>query len=162
MSIHTVLLILHIIAGSFCLLTGTTNLSVKKKKGYHTRIGEWYHGSYIVVFITSVAMAIINWSESAYLFYIALFSYSLALFGYLAGKLRKRNWLTKHIAGMVGSYIGIITAVLVVNGMDIPLINQIPPLLLWFVPTIIGTPIIFMVNKRYKPTKSEKALSKPL
>jgi len=54
-----------------------------------------------------------------------------------------------HIGGMVGSYIGIITAVLVVNGADIPLINQTPILLLWFIPTIVGTPIIFMVNKRH-------------
>jgi len=153
MSIHTILLILHIIAGSFCLLTGAINLSVKKEKGCHTRIGKWYHGGYFVVFITSVGMAIINWSESAYLFYIALFSYSLALFGYLAGKQRWRNWLTMHISGMAGSYIGIITAVLVVNGMDIPLINQIPSLLLWFVPTIIGTPFIFMVNRRHNPAK---------
>lgn len=149
MSIHTSLLILHIMAGSFCLLVGAISLSVNKEKGYHTRAGEWYHGGYVVVFITSVGMAIINWSESAYLFYIALFSYGLALFGYLAGKLCWRNWLTMHIGGMAGSYIGIITAVLVVNGMDIPLINQIPSLLLWFVPTIIGTPIIFMVNRRY-------------
>lgn len=149
MSIHTVLLILHIITGSFCLLTGTVNLSVKKVKGYHTRIGEWYHGGYVIVFLTSVGMAIINWSESAYLFYIALFSYGLALFGYLSAKIRGRNWLTMHIGGMAGSYIGIITAVLVVNGMDIPLINQMPSLLLWFIPTIIGTPFIFMVNKRY-------------
>lgn len=149
MSIHTVLLIFHIFAGSFCLLIGVINLSIKKEQGYHTRVGEWYHGFYVVVFITAVGTAIINWSESAYLFYIALFSYGLALSGYLAGKLRWRNWLTMHIGGMAGSYIGIITAVLVVNGMDIPFINQIPLFLLWFVPTIIGTPVIFIVNARF-------------
>ncbi|AIF43001.1 hypothetical protein [Virgibacillus sp. SK37] len=151
MNIHTVLLILHIIAGSFCLLTGATNFAVKKEKGYHTKIGEWYHSGYFIVFVTSVGMAIINWSESAYLFYIAIFSYGLALFGYMARKLQWRGWLAMHIGGMAGSYIGIVTAVLVVNGTDIPIINQIPSLLLWFIPTIIGTPIIFMVNKRYQP-----------
>src|SRR5699024_1293632 len=93
--------------------------------------------------------AVINWSESAYLFYIALFSYGLALFGYLARKRRWRGWLSMHIGGMAGSYIGIVTAVLVVNGTNIPLINQVPSLLLWFIPTIIDTPIIFLVNKRY-------------
>lgn len=149
MSIHAILLIIHIVAGSFCLLTGAVNFSVKKEKGYHTKIGEWYHGGYLVVFITSVGMAIINWSESAYLFYIAIFSYSLALLGYLAKKKHWKGWLSMHIGGMAGSYIGIITAVLVVNGADIPLINQTPILLLWFIPTIVGTPIIFMVNKRH-------------
>ncbi|MEC5425846.1 DUF2306 domain-containing protein [Virgibacillus sp. C22-A2] len=149
MNTHTFLLIIHIIAGSFCLLAGAINFSVKKEKGYHTRIGEWYHIGYFLVFLTSVGMAIINWSESAYLFYIAIFSYGLALFGYLARKISWRGWLSMHIGGMAGSYIGIITAVLVVNGAAIPLINQIPSLLLWFMPTIIGTPIIFMVGKRY-------------
>ena len=149
MSIHGILLIIHIIAGSFCLLTGAINLSIKKQKGYHTKIGELYHGGYVIVFLTSVGMAIINWSDSAYLFYIALFSYGLALFGYLAGKFRKKGWLQMHIGGMAGSYIGIVTAVLVVNGGDIPLMNQLPALLLWFIPTIIGTPLIIMVNKRY-------------
>jgi hypothetical protein len=149
MNTFTFLLIIHIIAGSFCLLTGAINFSVKKEKGYHTRIGEWYHIGYFLVFLTSVGMAIINWSESAYLFYIAIFSYGLALFGYVARKIRWRGWLSMHIGGMAGSYIGIITAVLVVNGAAIPLINQIPSLLLWFMPTIIGTPIIFMVGKRY-------------
>ena len=149
MSVHTVLLITHIVMGSLCLLLGAINLSIRKEKGYHTKIGEWYHIGYVIVFITSIGMAIINWSESAYLFYIALFSYGLALLGYVAGKLRWTNWLTVHISGMAGSYIGIITAVLVVNGTEIPFLNQIPSLLLWFVPTIIGTPFIIMVNKRY-------------
>lgn len=154
-----ILLIIHIIAGSFCLLTGAINFSVKKKKSKHTIIGEWYHGGYLIVFITSVGMAITNWSESAYLFYIAIFSYALALFGYLAGKIRWRDWLSMHIGGMAGSYIGIITAVLVVNGADIPLINKIPSLLLWFIPTTIGTPIIFMVSKRYSTlTKPKKVI----
>lgn len=149
MDSHTILLIIHIIAGTVCLLTGAINFIVKKKQGKHTIIGEWYHGGYFLVFITSVGMAIINWSESAYLFYIALFSYGLALFGYLAKKLRWKNSLTKHIGGMAGSYIGIVTAVLVVNGQNIPLINEIPSLMLWFIPTIIGTPLIFIVSRRY-------------
>lgn len=144
MSAHAILLTIHIIGGSFCLLIGAINFSLKKKRGFHTKIGEWYHIGYFVIFITSVGMAIINWSESAYLFYIAVFSYGLALFGYLAGKFRKKGWLSMHISGMLGSYIGIVTAVLVVNGSDIPLINQTPMLLLWFIPTIIGTPIILL------------------
>lgn len=149
MDTHAFLLIIHIVAGSFCILTGAINFAVKKEKGSHTKIGEWYHIGYLVVFITSIGMAIINWSESAYLFYIAIFSYGLALFGYLARKRRWNGWLPMHIGGMAGSYIGIITAVLVVNGADILLINQIPEILLWFIPTIIGTPIIIVVTNRF-------------
>ncbi|WP_026584232.1 hypothetical protein [Bacillus sp. J33] len=149
MDIFTILLVIHILAGSVCLLTGAIASIAKKKKGNHTMIGEVYYGGYVVIFITSLIMAIMNWSESAYLFYIAIFSYGLALIGYLARKLRWRNWLTVHIGGMLGSYIGIITATLVVNGSKIPFVNEIPSLLLWFIPTIIGTPIISLVSRYY-------------
>ncbi|MGG0643066.1 DUF2306 domain-containing protein [Sporosarcina gallistercoris] len=157
MEMITILLIIHIIVGSLCLLTGTAALLSKKQKGTHTIFGEVYHGGYVVIFITSLAMAVLNWSESSYLFYIAIFSYGLALFGYLARKLRWRNWLNQHIAGMIGSYIGIITATLVVNGSKMPLVNEIPTLLLWFIPTIIGTPIIMIVSRRYsRPVKPKR------
>src|SRR5690625_5019808 len=98
MNFHTILLILHIISGGLCLVIGGINLFVKKQKGSHTKIGDFYHGSYVVVFLSSVGMAIIHWSESAYLFYIALFSYALALFGFLAAKIRWKEWLSMHIS----------------------------------------------------------------
>ena len=89
--------------------------------------------------------------RSAYLFYIAIFSYSLALLGYLAAKRRWKNWIGTHIGGMLGSYIGIVTATLVVNATDIPFLNELPILTVWFLPTMIGTPIIFIIGKRYAP-----------
>jgi flagellar biosynthesis protein FliQ len=103
-------------------------------------------------------MAFIHWSESAYLFYIGLFSYSFALFGYLAKKRKWKNWLGKHIGGMLGSYIAIITAVLVVNGHNIPFIKEIPRIIIWILPTIIGTPLIFRVGMKYTKKKSKKVI----
>lgn len=98
-------------------------------------------------------MSIIHWQKSQYLFYIALFSYGLALLGYLAVKKKWRNWLSNHIGGMLGSYIGIVTATLVVNIPKIPVINQLPILIYWLVPTIVGTPFIFKAGKKYGPKK---------
>lgn len=157
------LLWLHILAGTVCLITGLTAAAVEKRKGLHTAAGEVYHAAYVLLFVTSAAMAIMHWSESAYLFYIALFSYGLALIGYLSWKRRWRNWLGKHIGGMLGSYIGVVTAVLVVNHANIPLVRELPILLVWFLPTIIGTPIIFAVarkdNKRRSTGSGGKAAS---
>jgi len=148
-----IILIFHIVSGAVCLLTGLFAIRAKKRKGTHTKTGEIYHYSYLVIFITSVVMAIYNWDESAYLFYIALFSYGLALYGYLARKLKWKKWLTSHIGGMLGSYIGVITAVLVVNQSKIPVVQDIPSLILWFLPTIIGTPLIIKVGNKYKPKR---------
>jgi hypothetical protein len=103
-------------------------------------------------------MSIIHWQKSQYLFYIALFSYSFAIWGYLAVKKKWENWLGSHIGGMLGSYIGIVTATLVVNVPSIPVLNQLPILLFWFLPTIVGTPLIFKVGKKYR-AKQNKCLS---
>ncbi|WP_199621881.1 DUF2306 domain-containing protein [Paenibacillus alkalitolerans] len=148
MQLFSLLLIVHIAAGTVCLITGALAASARKRKGAHTLAGEVYHLSYVVVFLTSVVMSVMKWSEIAFLFYIALFSYGLALYGYLARKMRWRNWLRPHISGMLGSYIGIITAVLVVNGEAVSSVTGIPPLFLWFIPTIIGSPLIRMTIAR--------------
>lgn len=160
MDLFTILLTIHIFSGVICLIAGVMASTVKKRKGYHTKIGEIYHGAYVVIFITSIIMAIINWAESAYLFYIAVFSYGLCLFGYLARKNRWKNWISKHIGGMLGSFIGVVTATLVVNGSKLYWINTIPALLLWFLPTIIGTPIIIIVGRRYRKQRRVKKMIK--
>ncbi|MGG0756666.1 DUF2306 domain-containing protein [Brevibacillus laterosporus] len=148
MSVFQILIALHILAGTACLLTGLLAIIMRKKRGLHTIYGEIYHGSYVVIFLTSIITAIWHWEESAYLFFIALFSYGLALYGYLARKRRWTEWVGKHIYGMLGSYIGVITAVLVVNQAKIPVLNQWPSLLLWLLPTIIGSPLIAMVQRQ--------------
>ncbi|WP_270180905.1 DUF2306 domain-containing protein [Alkalihalobacillus sp. CinArs1] len=152
-----VLLAVHILAGTICLITGIGAMVFKKRKGKHTNVGQVYHASYVLVFITAVLMAIVHWQESQYLFYIALFSYGLALVGFLSVKKKKsKRWLTLHIGGMLGSYIGIVTATLVVNVSKIPVLNELPTIYYWFLPTIIGTPIIRMVGQRYKAKKPRK------
>jgi cobalamin synthase len=154
-AVYLFMLIAHIVAGAMCLVTGLVAGFAPKRKGRHTRFGEVYHGSYVVVALTAIVMSIIHWKASSYLFYIAIFSYSLALIGYLARKKRWNNWLGWHIGGMIGSYIGIVTATLVVNTPHIPYLNKIPILVFWFLPTIIGTPIIFAVGRKYSPKSLE-------
>ncbi|MEH7254198.1 DUF2306 domain-containing protein [Neobacillus niacini] len=146
-------LITHIVSGFICLISGVFAMASKKKRGKHTVAGEIYHGSYVIVFISAVVMSINHWEESAYLFYIAVFSYALALLGYLAVKIRWKNWIGNHIGGMLGSYIGIVTATIVVNIPKVPVLNEVPVLIFWFLPTIIGTPFIIKVGKRFKPRK---------
>lgn len=141
-------LLIHIISGIVCLVTGIFAMSAKKRKGTHTLAGEIYHGSYVFVFFTALIMSILHWQESQYLFYIALFSYGFAIVGYAAVKKKWRNWMSSHIGGMLGSYIGIVTATLVVNIPRIPVLNELPVLLFWFLPSIIGTPFIILVGRK--------------
>jgi len=155
----TVFLIAHILAGFVCLISGLFAMFAKKKKGKHTLAGELYHWVYVIVFLTALVMSILHWEESQYLFYIALFSYGLALLGYMAVKKKWTNWMGAHIGGMLGSYIGIATATLVVNIHKVPVLNEFPTLFFWFLPTIIGTPLIFRVGQKYKPKKKVAVVS---
>jgi multisubunit Na+/H+ antiporter MnhF subunit len=59
----------------------------------------------------------------------------------------KNYWLLAHIGGMLGSYIGAITAFTVNNGRWLPA----PDLVLWLGPTVFLVPlIIFETNKHQK------------
>ena len=154
--IFQIILYIHIFAGTICLISGIGAMSSKKKRGKHTNWGEIYHGAYVVILVTSVTMAILNWETSAYLFYIGVFSYALAFMGYVSVKKKWGNWLTSHISGMLGSYIAICTAILVVNIPNVPILNEWNPLVFWFLPSIIGSPIIFMIGRKYKKFKPLK------
>ncbi|MFK2824767.1 DUF2306 domain-containing protein [Bacillus sp. B190/17] len=152
------ILTIHIATGVICLLTGLFSGFSKKKKGKHTLFGQIYFWSYSLVFLSAVIMAILHWEESAYLFYIALFSFSLALLGYFSVKKKWKNWLSTHIGGMLGSYIGIVTATLVVNSHRVPLLNEVPILIVWLMPTIIGTPIIIKIGSKYTPKRKKNSM----
>lgn len=146
---HDVTLIVHIAAGAVCVLVGLGALLARKRQGLHTALGETYHASYVVVLISTVIMSLLNWAELAHLFFIGVFSYGLALWGYLARKRRRPGWLTWHISGLVGSYIGVLTAVLVTNGPNLPGFQALPEQLFWFLPTIVGAPLVFLTVARH-------------
>src|SRR3954468_13500973 len=89
----------------------------------------------LAVAVTAALLAILDWQRIWWFLPIAVFSYANALVGYVAVKRRPRGWLRWHIRGMGGSYIALVTALLVVNvgaGLTIA----------WFLPTIVGAPII--------------------
>ena len=86
------------------------------------------------------ALALMDWADAGFLLYIAIFSYAFALVGYVAAKKRPRGWLPVHISGQGGSYIALVTAFLIVQ------VGTGAPLIVWLIPTIIGTPIISWVT----------------
>jgi len=49
MSIFNILLTIHILFGTICLITGIVAMVAQKKKGKHTEWGEIYHASYVVI-----------------------------------------------------------------------------------------------------------------
>lgn len=143
------LLVWHIAAGVVCILAGLLAVLVRNRKGLRTLSGKIYRGAYTVLFITTMALAIMQWENEAYLLFIGAFSYGIALFGYLGTKKRWHNWKVKQIGGMIGSYMGMIAAVFAVIGSNILRVSNIPVFWLWSISTMIGAAIIFWIGYRY-------------
>ena len=152
MDAHAAALGIHVGCGSTGLLLGPVAMFSAKRRGRHTLAGEAYHWVFLVLFLSAVALAVLNWDQVWWLAPVGAFSYAFALLGYLSGKVRWRGWLRFHVAGQGGSYIAMVTALLVVNtGVGSPL-----P---WLVPTLIGAPIISWVNAQVAAGKRPKRRS---
>lgn len=141
MSAHGAVLAVHIAAGSAGLVLGPVAMSAGKRRGAHTRAGEAYHWVFVALFISAVGLAVMSWDRLWWLALIGASSYAFALLGYLAAKRRWDGWLQAHVSGQGGSYIAMVTALLVVN------LGTASPLA-WIAPTVVGSPIITWVNFR--------------
>ena len=153
-------LIVHVLAGLTTVITGIVAFSMPKRRGRHPRWGERYLWAYTLVFLTATILSGERWWVDAYLFFIALVGYGFALGGYTARRFRRarwmihllgKNWVIAHIIGMIGSYIVLLTGFYVDNAHLIPLLNQLPQIMFWVLPTVIGIPFIVRSISRYAP-----------
>lgn len=137
--LHEVVLTVHVVAGTAGLLLGPVAFHARKSRGVHTQTGEAYHWVVLVVAGSAVALALFDWSRLWWLAVIAAGSYGFAVAAYAAAKRRPHRWLHLHVAGQGGSYIALVTAVLVVNVGG--------PLVLWVLPTLVGTPVLAWLQR---------------
>jgi uncharacterized membrane protein len=142
MSLRDPFLIIHVVAATGGLVLGPVAMKAAKRRGRHTRAGSAYHWLMLATCVSAVGMAVLDWGRIWWFVPIAVFSYANALLGFLAVTIRWRGWLREHIAGMSGSYIALVSALIVVNA------PKPAPLWLWFLPTLIGTPLIFLAIAR--------------
>jgi hypothetical protein len=145
------LLAIHIAAGSAGLILGPTAMLAAKRRGRHTRTGELYFWVYVALVLAAFGLAATSWDEDWFLVPIGAFSFAFALLGYLAAKRRPRRWLQLHVTGQGGSYIAMTTALLVVNIGG-------GTLIVWFIPTLVGSPLIAYVNAQVSLRRRPKAV----
>ena len=153
-------LIIHVWAGLATVIIGIVVFRAPKRRGCHPRWGVRYLWAYTLVFFTATILSFQHWETSAYLFFIALIGYGLALGGYSARRFRqkpwmmrsaRKNWVIAHIVGTIGSYIVLLTGFYVDNAHLIPLFNRLPQLTFWVLPTVIGIPFIVSSLSRFAP-----------
>lgn len=154
---YTIALSFHVAAGSAGLVLGPVAMFSAKRRGVHTRAGTAYYYLFVVLFISAVALAALDFSRVWWLALVGAFSYGFALKGYRAAKQRGPGWLIRHVSGQGGSYIAMTTALLVVNIRSAGATTGFAAILPWFLPTIIGSPIITWVNFQIAAGRRPKA-----
>lgn len=77
---QTLLLFIHVLAGTFALILGAWVLSRKKGDKLHKRIGRFYTGSMLTTAFTAFSMAVVSGDE--FLLAVSLFSFYLTASGY--------------------------------------------------------------------------------
>jgi uncharacterized protein len=151
-NLYHYILVWHIAAVVVCLITGLL-VAIKKVRVFS---GKLYCSAYTGAFITTTALTIIQWEKVFYFLFIGVFSYSLALFGYIARKKRWYNWQIKHLGGIIGSYSGIIIAVIAVFYSSFSQISSTSIILMWLFFMIVGATIIYWIGNRFSYDVDDK------
>jgi hypothetical protein len=134
------LLTVHISAGSLALLVGPLAMLAPKRPGRHPRLGRLYQLLIALLCLSALGLAVMA-PRLWWLGLIAAATWAAALGGWWMRRRQPRGWLQWHVSLMCGSYISLVTALLIVNiGLGSPVG--------WLAPTLVGTPLIAWTNIR--------------
>jgi hypothetical protein len=132
------LLAVHVLAGTTGLLLGPVWLVARRQGSRAEPVAAAYQCSVTVVSATGATLAVVT-PGLAWLLAVAVLTQTLAVSGALARRRAWRCWATlqPHLLG--GSYIALVTALLVAETGN--------PLF-WFLPAVLGQVPIAMAKRR--------------
>jgi hypothetical protein len=136
--IRETMLGLHVALGSFALALGPLALWRSKGSPALARggAGAAYLFSVLGVSATAVGLVSFDWPRLWWLVFLALFSSALVVIAFLAPRRRFRGWTRVCAHGEGGSYIALVTALLVVS------VQGPASVAVWALPTLVGLPLI--------------------
>lgn len=141
---RTIVLAIHIAAGSVGLLVGAAAMAVPKRPAHrgvqrwHRLLGVTYQVAVAALCLSAVGLTLFH-PAVWWLAVIAAGTEAAAIGGYLSRPTRRPEQVARHVGLMCGSYVSFVTAFLVVN---------LSALAWWFLPTLIGTPLIAWASAR--------------
>jgi hypothetical protein len=141
-------MLIHITLGFAAIALGPIAMLAPKAPGLHPRAGEYYHAAVLGACLSAAGLALLNWDRSWAFLPVAMGSYAFALAGYVAAKRRFRGWLRVHVVGQGGSYIAMVTALLVVNWLAVSGEAGRSAFWPWVIPTLLGAPLIAWAVRR--------------
>lgn len=150
MSFRELILAGHIIAGFAGLVLGLVAMSAKKRRGRHSSACKVYHWAVLLTCVLASVLSFLDWTRLWWFLPIAAGSYTFAFVGYLAAKVRRKNWLLWHVNGQGGSYIAMVTALLAVNWETISGTSGVRSPLAWTLPTLVGSTVTALISRRIR------------
>jgi hypothetical protein len=132
---------IHVLAGLTAVVAGAIAALARKGSPRHIRAGRVFYRAITVLFLTAAALTAMRWRQDYHLLIIGAVAFGAAVTG-VQHRRRHRPGDTGHIAGMGIADIAMMTAFYVDNGPHLPLWDRLPPVTFWFLPSIVGAPIV--------------------
>src|SRR5215212_4020911 len=148
MSLHDLLLAVHIAVGAVALALGAVVIWSSRERPLLDRRDAAYHWIVLAVSLTAIGLVALDWPDLWWIAILAALASGLALLGYLAPRRRFRRWELAYAHGQGGSYIALVTALAVVAlTVDGP-VHGVAAVVVWVLPTLIGTRLIQRWHRR--------------
>lgn len=144
-----VVLALHITVGVLALTLGPLALLAAWRRGAVNPAATAYHWAVLGVCVSAAALVAVAPARLWWLLPIAAASYALALLGFRAARRPGSRARRLHLHGQGGSYIALVTALLVVS---------VGSPLAWIAPTLIGSPLITWAIRREEARPATRVL----
>lgn len=145
--LHTALLSAHVLVGTAGLVLGPVAMTQDTSRflagrGVTGPASGLYRGAVLLVCLSAVALVLENRPELWWLIPVSTLTYALAVLARESAKRRFHGWSHAYAHGQGGSYIALVTALIVVAlTVDGPL-SGTAQLLPWLAPTALGTVLI--------------------
>ncbi|CAN7258714.1 hypothetical protein LJR231_001123 [Phyllobacterium sp. LjRoot231] len=139
----------HVLFGLATATTGAVAMLSQKGRGRHSNWGTLYFWCLFGLFTTMSSLSFIRWAQNYHLFILGTLSFGSAYIGRTAARRRWYQWPRLHLTGMGASYIFMLTAFYVDNGKNLPLWKELPDIAFWFLPGVLGVPLIIYALVRH-------------
>ena len=140
----------HVGCGVVAVVCGPGAMLTRKGSPRHRGFGRIYLGALVGLGLTAPVLAAVDWAHRWHLAALGGLALGAATAGATAVRLLRPIRLAVHITGMGTAYIVMLTAFYVDNGPRLLLWDQLPPIMFWFLPAAVGTPVLLIALHRHR------------
>lgn len=148
-ALFLVLLGIHVAAALVAIVSGLVAMLSRKGSSRHVVSGRFYFGAILIVFTSACVMSAFRWPADLPLVAAGAVAAIAATLGFIYRRLH-RPGDAPHIIAMGVPYVAMLTAFYVDNGPQLPLWRLLPSWLFWFLPALVGTPLIVRAGLKHR------------